>query len=198
MDFVSGLLLTLRKEDTIWITRCSVINYFVSRPKGKLQKALGTKLKFITAFHPQTDGQSERKKFILLVEFSYNNHYQSSIKMAPYEALYGRKCRTPLYWTELSDRKISGTNLICDIEDKVKIIWDFLKVGEKVFLNVSPWKKVLRFGRKRKLSPRFDPSHVISSIDVELQPNMSYSEEPIKILAQEIKELRNKCIMKIT
>ena len=89
---------------------------FTSRFWGKLQEALGTRLNFSTTFHPQTDGQLERviqvledvlrscvidyevswDRHIPLVEFVYNNSFQSSIEMAPYEALYGRKCRTPL------------------------------------------------------------------------------------------------------
>ena len=97
-----------------------------------MQEALGTRLNFITAYHPQTDGQSERVIQILedmlrscaidyegsrdqhipLAEFVYNNSFQSSIRMAPYEALYGRKCRTPLCWTELSERKVIGPDLI--------------------------------------------------------------------------------------
>ncbi|TYH27942.1 hypothetical protein ES288_A02G107500v1 [Gossypium darwinii] len=89
----------------------------------KLHEALETKLNFSNAFHPQTDSQSERviqtledmlrrcalkfqgswEKYLPLVEFAYNNSYQSSLKMVPYEALYGRKCQTPLYWTELKE-----------------------------------------------------------------------------------------------
>ena len=94
--------------------------------------------------------------------------------MAPYEALYGRKCTTPLCWTELSEKKIFGPDLIQETKEKVKMIRERLNVatdrqksyadmkrkdvryeGEKVFLKVSPWKKVMRFGRKGKLSPRF-------------------------------------------
>ena len=105
----------------------------------------------------------------------YNNSFQSSIGMAPYEALYGRKCRKPLCWTELSERKVIGPDLIRETEEKVKMIREILKVatdrqksyaglkrkdiryeiGEKVFFKVSPWKKVMRFGKKGKLSPRF-------------------------------------------
>ena len=95
--------------------------------------------------------------------------------MAPYEALYGRKCRTPLYWTKLSEKKMIGPDLIQETEEKVKMIRERLKVvidrqksyanmkrkdiryevGEKVFLKVSPWKKVMRFRKNSKLSPRF-------------------------------------------
>ncbi|KAG8490982.1 hypothetical protein CXB51_014123 [Gossypium anomalum] len=168
---------------------------FTSRFWQKLHEALGTRLNFSTAFHPQTDGQSERviqiledmlrgcvidfrgswEDYLPLVEFAYNNSYQASIRMAPYEALYGRRCRTPSCWTELGERQVLGPELVADTEDKVKLIRDRLKkvahrqksyadlkhkeieytVGDMVFLKVSPWKKILRFGKKGKLSPRF-------------------------------------------
>ncbi|KAA3482846.1 pol protein [Gossypium australe] len=78
--------------------------------------------------------------------------------------------------------------------------WDIeYSVGDKVFLKVSLWKKILRFGQKGKLSPRFirpryrsDPSHVILTEDIEIRPDLSYEEEPVEILAREVKELRNK------
>ena len=124
-------------------------------------------------------------RHIALVEFVYNNSFQSSIGMAPYEALYGRKCRTLLCWTELSERKVIGPDLIRETEEKVKMIRERLKVatdrqksyanmkrkhiryeiGEKVFLKVSPWKKVMRFGKNGKLSPRFiGPYEVIEKV----------------------------------
>ena len=151
---------------------------FTSRFWKELQSALGTKLKFSTAFHPQTDGQSERviqvledmlrgyvldflgswDRYIPLMEFAYNNSFQSSIGMAPYEALYGRKCRTPVCWTELNEHKVIGPNIVKDTEEKVQVIRKRLKaasdrqksyaglkrrdiayeVGDKVFLKVSP------------------------------------------------------------
>ena len=70
-----------------------------------------------------------REVGIDLVEFVYNNNFQSSIGMAPYEALYGRKCRTPLCWTELSERKVIGLDLIQETEEKVKMIRERLKVA---------------------------------------------------------------------
>ena len=96
---------------------------FTSRFWQKLQEAMGTRLDFSTAFHPQTDVQSERTiqtlknmlrmcvldhggswdEHLPLVEFAYNNSYHSSIEMAPYEALYGRKCRSPLCWDEIGE-----------------------------------------------------------------------------------------------
>ena len=95
--------------------------------------------------------------------------------MAPYESLYGKRCRTPMCWTELNEHKIIGLDLVKDMEEKVQIIQQRLKavsdrqgsyanlkrkdieyeVGDKVFLKVSQWKKILRFGRKGKLIPRF-------------------------------------------
>ncbi|KAA3469679.1 DNA/RNA polymerases superfamily protein [Gossypium australe] len=200
-------------------------NYTECQSPLSLIEIPGTQLHFNIALHPQIDGQFERviqiledmlrccilefecnwEKYLPSVEFAYNNSYQSSIKMASHEALY----------SQLSEKKIYGVDLIRETEEKI---------GDKVFLKVSPWKKVLQFGRKGKLSPQFigpyevierigpvayrlalppelykihnvfhsDPSHVISSTEVEIQLDMTYSEEPIKILAHETKELRNK------
>ena len=106
------------------------------------QKAMGTQLTMSTAFHPQTNGQSERTIQVLedmlracvldhkgnweehfpLVEFAYNNSYQASIQMAPYEALYGRPCRSPLCWTEVGESSITGPDLIRDTSEKVSLI----------------------------------------------------------------------------
>ena len=109
----------------------------------------------------------------------YNNSFQSSIAMAPYEALSGRKCRTLMCWTELSEKKVINPDLIQETEEKVireriKVVVDRQKsyadlkrkdiqyeIDEKVFLKVSPWKKVMRFGKNGKLSPRFIGSYEV-------------------------------------
>lgn len=159
------------------------------------QEALGTRLDLSTAFHPQTDGQSERTiqiledmlracvldfggswdKHLPLIEFAYNNSYQASIQMAPFEALYGRRCRSPIGWFELCEAKLLGPDLVHESLEKVKVIRERLlaaqsrqkayvdrrrqelefMVGDQVVLRVSPMKGVMRFGRKGKLSPRY-------------------------------------------
>jgi hypothetical protein len=161
----------------------------------QLQKGLGTKLVHSTEYHPQTSGQTERLNQVLedmlracvlssecsweswlpLAEFSYNNSYKESIKMALFEALYGRKCRTPLNWVEPGKQRYYGNDFVEDTEEKVKIIRQHIEaaqscqesyadqrrrpltfqVGDHVYLKVSPMKGVQRFGVKRKLAPRY-------------------------------------------
>ncbi|KAM0046770.1 putative nucleotidyltransferase, Ribonuclease H [Helianthus debilis subsp. tardiflorus] len=101
-----------------------------------------------------------------LIEFSYNNSYYSSINMAPFEALYGQKCRSTVCWNEIGEAQLTGPDLILETTDKVKKIHDNLQtarsrqksyadqrrkplgiqVGDHVLLKVSPWKGVIRFG----------------------------------------------------
>src|SRR3954469_24537968 len=108
-------------------------------------------------------------------EFSYNNSYQDSLQMAPFELLYGRKCRTPLMWDEVGERQLFGPDLIRDAEEKVKLIRDRLniaqsrkksyadakrkdvtyEVGDCAYLRVSPIRGIKRFGMKDKLAPHF-------------------------------------------
>ncbi|GKF25797.1 putative reverse transcriptase domain-containing protein, partial [Tanacetum coccineum] len=111
---------------------------FTSRFWKTMHEALGTKLDMSMAYHPQTNGQ----------KFSYNNSYQSSVRCAPFEALYGRKCRSPIMWAEVRERHLIRPELT-----RGKPL-DF-SVGEHVLLKVSPWKGVVRFGKKGKLASRF-------------------------------------------
>nr|GEU44577.1 putative reverse transcriptase domain-containing protein [Tanacetum cinerariifolium] len=168
---------------------------FTSRFWQSMQEAIGTRLDMSTAYHPQTDGQSERtiqtledmlracfldfegrwNVHLLLVEFSYNNTYHSSVRCAPFEALYGRKCRSPIMLAEVGEGQLIGPDLVQETTEKVSQIKDRLKaardrqksyvdkrrkplefsVGDYVLLKVSPWKGVVRFRKKRKLAPRF-------------------------------------------
>ncbi|GJV15629.1 putative reverse transcriptase domain-containing protein [Tanacetum coccineum] len=157
---------------------------FTSRFWQSMQEALGTRLDMSTAYHPQTDGQSERtildfggswNVHLPLVKFSYNNSNHSSVRCAPFEALYGRKCRSPIMWPEVEEGQFIGPELvqektekISQIKDRLKVVRDRQKiyadkrrkplefsVGDYVLLKVSPWKSMVRFGKKGKLTPRF-------------------------------------------
>nr|GFA52337.1 putative reverse transcriptase domain-containing protein [Tanacetum cinerariifolium] len=94
-------------------------SYFTSKFWKSLQKALGTQLDLSTAYHPETDGQ----------KFSYNNNYHSSIKCAPFEAMYGRKCRTLIAWTEVGEGKLLGPEIVQETTDKIVQIKERLKVA---------------------------------------------------------------------
>ncbi|KAJ0914905.1 putative nucleotidyltransferase, Ribonuclease H [Helianthus annuus] len=168
---------------------------FTSELWQAMHKSFGSRLDMSTAYHPQTDGQSERtiqtledmlracvidfgknwEKHLPLVEFSYNNSYHTSIQAAPFEALYGRKCRSPLCWGEVGDSQITGPELVVDTTEKIAQIRQRMaaardrqksyadkrrkplefQVGNRVLLKVSPWKGVVRFGKRGKLNPRY-------------------------------------------
>jgi hypothetical protein len=168
---------------------------FTSRFWKKLHECMDTQLNFSWAYRPQADGQTERTNQVLedmlracalkhggswdkslpYVEFSYNNSYQVSLKMSPFEALYGRKCRTPLYWDQTRERQFFGPELIQEAEEQVRIIRENLRVaqtrqksyadnrrrllefkeGDHVYLKVSPIRGMRRFKVKGKLYPSF-------------------------------------------
>ena len=145
------------------------------------------------------DHKGSWEEQLLLVEFAYNNSYQASIQMAPYEALYGRPCRSPLCWTDVGESSITGPNLIRDTSEKVSLIQQRLltdqsrqksyadvrrrplefKVRDHVFLKVMPKRGVVRFGKRGKLSPRFiGPLEILERIGtiayrLALPPNMT-------------------------
>ncbi|XP_073121848.1 uncharacterized protein [Henckelia pumila] len=163
--------------------------------ESKFQEALGTSLHLSTTYHPQNYGQSESTIQILedmlrvvildfgaswqeslpLVKFSYNNSYHSSIQMAPFEALYGRKFRSPLFWDNLSETPLTGPDMIREMSDKVNLIKIRMRTaqdrqakyenvwrrplifaqGDRVFLKISPFRGTVQFEKKGKLSPRF-------------------------------------------
>ena len=168
---------------------------FTSHFWQKLHESMDTKLNFSLAYHPQIDGQTERTNQILedmlracalqygtswdkslpYAKFSYNNSYQKSLKMAPFEALYGRKCRTPLFWNQTGESQVFGPDVLRNAEDQVKMIRENLRVaqtrqksyadnrrrelvfeeGDYVYLKVSPMRSVKRFNLKGKLAPRY-------------------------------------------
>ncbi|WVZ97272.1 hypothetical protein U9M48_042821 [Paspalum notatum var. saurae] len=247
---------------------------FVSRFWEQLQVALGTNLIRSSAYRPQTSGQVERVNQILedmlrvcaltysakwdkclpLAEFAYNNSYQKSLEMAPFEALYGRRCRTPLNWSEPSERVTFGTDLVAQAEEQVKHIHENLKraqsrqksyadrrrrplvfeTGDQVYLRVSQMKGVHRFGVKGKLAPRYVgpfqiiercglvayrlelpphhaavhdvfhvsqltkclrvPEEMVDTSQIQIEPDLTYEEKPIKILNQKQRSTRRKAV----
>nr|GEX37585.1 putative reverse transcriptase domain-containing protein [Tanacetum cinerariifolium] len=174
---------------------CDRDGRFTSNFWRSFQKALGTDISMRTAYHPETNGQSERTiqtlkdmlracvidfgkgwvKHLPLCEFSYDNSCHASIKAAPYEALYGRKCRSPMCWAKVGEAQLTGPELIQETTKKIVLIKQRIlaaqdrqtiyadlkrkpmefEVGDRVILKVSPWKGVVRFGKRGKLNPRY-------------------------------------------
>jgi hypothetical protein len=168
---------------------------FTSHFWQQLHEALGTHLNFSSADHPQIDGQTERTNQILedmfracplqdqsgwdkrlpYAEFSYNNNYQASLKMSPFQALYGRSCRTLLQWDQPREKQVFGPDILLEAKENIKMVRENIKivqsrqlsyvdtrrrelsfeVGDFIYLKVSPIRGVRRFGVKGKLAPRY-------------------------------------------
>jgi hypothetical protein len=156
-----------------------------------LHEALGTHLNFSSAYHPQTDGQTERTNQILedmlrayalqdksgwdkrlpYAEFSYNNSHQASLKLSPFQALYGRNCRTPSHWDQPGEKQVFGPDILLEAEENIRMVWENPKTAQSrqrsyadtkrremsfevedyVYLKVSPIRRVRRFRVKGKL-----------------------------------------------
>ncbi|GJY49599.1 putative reverse transcriptase domain-containing protein [Tanacetum coccineum] len=212
-------------------------SHFRSRFWQSMQKALGTRLDMSTDYHPQTDGQSERTIQTLedilracvldfegswdvhlpLVEFSYNNSYHSSVRCAPFEALYGRKCRSPIMWAEIGEDQLIGPKLVQETTKKISQITDRLRAAR------DRQKSVVHFGKKGKLAPRFvrpfeiiekigpvayrldfpkelagvhDTFHVsnlkkcLADPTLQVDAKLDFMKEPVEILEKEFKKLK--------
>ena len=140
---------------------------------GHFERTIQTLEDMLRACAMDFPGSWERH--LPLIEFAYNNSFQASIGMAPFEALYGRPCRSPICWTEVGDANLIGPELVLETTEKVKLIRQRLKtaqdrqkdyanrrrrplmfeVGDHVFLKVLPRRGIVHFGRKEKLSPRY-------------------------------------------
>ncbi|GJY33188.1 putative reverse transcriptase domain-containing protein [Tanacetum coccineum] len=187
--------------------------------KELLQKALGTKLDMSTAYHPQTDVQSEKTIQTLEDMLRAYNNYHTSIKAAPLEALYGQKCRSLICWEEVGDSQLTGpeiiqetTEKIIQIKKRIQAARDRQKsyvdrrrnplefqVGDKVMLKISPWKGVKRFGKRGKLNPRYigpfkkcfsDEPLVIPLDETQIDDKLHSIEEPAEIMDREFKRLK--------
>ncbi|XP_074314146.1 uncharacterized protein LOC141649353 [Silene latifolia] len=189
----------------------------------ELQECMGTTLKMSTAFHPATDGQMERtiqtledmlracvlefggswEERLDLIKFSYNNNYHASIGMTPFEALYRRKCRSPVCWDDVTDVVTLGPNLIQQMVEQVHVIKQKMRVaqdrhksyadlkrseieitvGDKVLLKVSPIKGMMRFGKRGK------PTHKCIGPYEILDRMRKYVSDPTHLLAAETVEM---------
>ncbi|XP_073133607.1 uncharacterized protein [Henckelia pumila] len=148
---------------------------FTSNFWGSLHRGLGTKLAFSTAFHPHTDGQSERVIQILedmlrALEFTYNISYQATIGMDPYEALYGRRCRTPLHWDEVGERAVLGPEIVTQTADVIAKIRDRM-------LTAQSRQKSYADQRRRDLEFELGPFEILEKVGaqayrVTLPPNL--------------------------
>ncbi|GKC18770.1 putative reverse transcriptase domain-containing protein, partial [Tanacetum coccineum] len=249
IDFVTKLLRTQSRNDTIWeiIDRLTKSAHFLPMRENDrmnklarlyLKEAMGTQLDMSTAYHPQTDGQSERtiqtledmllacvidfgngwERHIPLIGFSYNNSYHASIKAAPFEALYGRKCRSPFCWAEVGDAQLTGPELIHEttekivqIKQRIQATYDSQKsyadvrrkplefqVGDRVMLKVSPWKGDLSrvhstfhvSNLKKCLS---DEPLAIPLDEIHIDDKLRFV-EPVEIMDCEVKRLKQRHI----
>ncbi|GJY09993.1 putative reverse transcriptase domain-containing protein [Tanacetum coccineum] len=212
MDFVTKLPRTSNRHDAIWVIMDRLTKFAHFLP---MREALGTKLDMSTAYHPQTDGQSERTLqtledmlkacvldfegswdvHLLLVEFSYNNSYHSSVRCAPFEALYGRKWRSSIMWANTGEGQLIGPELVHETIEKISHIKDRLKVarnrqksyadkrrkplvfsvGEYVLLKVLPWKMWYALGRRGNY-------HLVPLDEIQVDAKLNFMEEPVAIL----------------
>ncbi|GJU42043.1 putative reverse transcriptase domain-containing protein [Tanacetum coccineum] len=189
-----------------------------------------------TAYHPKTDGQSERTiqtledmlracvidfrkgwdKHLPLVEFSYNNSYHASIKAAPFEALYGRKCRSPVCWAEVGDSQLTGPEIIQETTEKIVQIRQRLQAArdrQRSYANVRRKPLEFQVGDRVMLKGTYELPKEVSSIhntfhisnlkkclsdeslvipikELQLDDKLNFVEEPVEVMDREIKQLK--------
>ncbi|GJS05411.1 putative reverse transcriptase domain-containing protein [Tanacetum coccineum] len=243
MDLVTKLPKSSSGYDAIWVIVDNRDGRFASHLWQALQKALGTKLNMSTAYHPEIDGQSERTIQTLedmlracvmdfggswdthlpLVEFSYNNSYHKSIKCAPFEALYGRKCRSPVIWAEVGESQLIRPEIVQETTEKIVQIKERLKTarvarkdykGKLAPRYVGPFKIVecvgpvaYRLKLPQELSCIHDTFHVsnlkkclaesdvqVPLEEIEIDENLRFVEEPIEIVERDVKKLKRRRI----
>ncbi|GKC04240.1 putative reverse transcriptase domain-containing protein [Tanacetum coccineum] len=205
MDFVTKLPKTATGQDTIWviIDRLTKFAHFLPmREDDTLEKLTRQYLNEVVSRHEVPvsiiSGRDGRftshfwKSLNKALEFSYNNSYHTSIKAAPFEALYGRKCRSPICWAEVGDSQLTGPKIIHETTEKIVQI----KNRDKVMLKVSPWKGVIHFGKRGKLNPRYiGPFKIIAKVGtvayrLELPEQLSRVHKPVEIMDHEVKRLK--------
>ncbi|GJY27617.1 putative reverse transcriptase domain-containing protein [Tanacetum coccineum] len=200
-----------------------------------MQNALGTQLDMSMAYHPETDGQSDRtiqtledkllayvidfgkgwERHLPLVEFSYNNSYHTGIKAAPFEALYGQKCRSPVCWAEVGDIQLTGPEIIHETTEKIKGVIRFGKQEKLKYRYIGPFKILKRVGPvaytlelpkelgnvhstfhvSNLMKCLSDESLVIPMKELRLDEKLNFVEEPIEIIDLEVKKLRQSHIL---
>ncbi|GKB19616.1 putative reverse transcriptase domain-containing protein [Tanacetum coccineum] len=193
-----------------------------------LNKALGTRLDMSTAYHPETNGQSERTiqtledmlcacvldfgkgwdKHLPLVEFSYNNSYRTSIKAAPFEALYRRKCRSPICWAKVRDSQLTGPEIIYETTEKIIQIKSRIQAArdrQKSYADIIAkiGTVAYRLELPEKLSRVHNTFHVsklkkcmaeeplaIPLDEIQVDDKLYFIEEPVEIMDREVKRLK--------
>ncbi|KAI3811386.1 hypothetical protein L1987_21107 [Smallanthus sonchifolius] len=177
---------------------------FTSRFWQSLHKSLGTRLDMSTTYHPQTDGQTERtiqmledmlracvidfgntwESHLPLVEFSYNNSYHTSIKAAPFEALYGRKCHFPICWTEVGDSQLTGPELVFETSEMIVQIRNRMAAARDR-------QKSYADKRRKPLEFQIDESHAVPLEELHVDEQLRFIEEPVEIMDREVKTLKH-------
>nr|GFB22104.1 putative reverse transcriptase domain-containing protein [Tanacetum cinerariifolium] len=204
---------------------------FTSHLWQALQEVLGIKLHMSTAYHPETDGQSEHTIQTLedmlracvmdfggswdthlpLVEFSYNNSYHTSIKCAPFEALYAQKCRSPVIWTEVGESQLIGPEIVQETTEKI------IQIKERLKTAMSRQKSYADKRRKplRLLNSKLETECYLRYLhrrewydlvkkeswhhdvqvpldEIEIEENLHFVEEPIEIVERDVKKLKRR------